>query len=92
MEFLVRTELTSPLPEDSIEREALLARERAVGVELKRRGIISHIWRVPGRQANIAVMDVADATELHDVLTSLPLWPYTTVTVEPLAVHPLTAS
>jgi muconolactone delta-isomerase len=32
------------------------------------------------------------ATELHDLLSSLPLFPYLTAQVTPLAVHPLRRS
>lgn len=92
MEFLVRTELTASLPADPEERSELLEAERTAGRHLLDRGVIAHIWRVPGRQANVAVMEAADATELHEVLTSLPLWPYTSVTVEALAIHPLSRS
>lgn len=92
MEFLVRTELSRSMPTDPEEQAELWAKERAAGRELVARGVISRIWRLPGRQGNVAVMVAADATELHEALTSLPLWPYTTVTVEPLADHPLSGS
>jgi muconolactone D-isomerase len=89
VEFLVRltTALPPDLPEDR--RTQLLAAEAARGRELAQAGRLRHIWRLPGRLANVSVWEAADATELHDVLTSLPLWPWMTVTVEVLAGHPL---
>jgi muconolactone D-isomerase len=30
-----------------------------------------------------------DATELHQLISSLPLWPWMDVSVEALATHPL---
>lgn len=49
-------------------------------------------WQsVPGRQANIAVYEAIDATDLHALITSLPLWPWMEVSIEALAVHPLEA-
>jgi muconolactone D-isomerase len=46
------------------------------------------LWRIPGRTANWGLWRAADATELHDALTSLPLWPHMHIEVVPLAKHP----
>lgn len=85
----MRTVLDGDLPDDPQVRADLLARERAAGKELVARGVIAQMWRVPGRQANVGVFCVADATELHEVVSALPLWPYSSVRVEALAVHPV---
>lgn len=69
-----------------------MAAERARGLELMARGALKRIWRIPGRLSNYSLYDVTDATELHDLLSSLPLWPWTTMNVEPLALHPLEAT
>ncbi|MCO8274657.1 muconolactone Delta-isomerase family protein [Actinoplanes sp. TRM 88003] len=86
---MVRLETTLPsgMPEE--ERAALLAAELRRGRELVAAGTIDHIWRLPGRLANVGVWSVADADELHAVLGSLPLWRWMTVGVEALASHPL---
>jgi muconolactone D-isomerase len=44
---------------------------------------------VPGRQANVSLYEASDATALHALLMSLPLWPWMDVQVEALATHPL---
>ena len=67
-------------------------REFARGKALQDAGSIARIWRIPGRFANVAVWRAADATELHDLLTSLPLFPWMDVEVEALALHPLEVS
>jgi muconolactone D-isomerase len=89
MQFLVQLETTLPpeLPDD--ERAALLAAEAERGRELRRDGVIASIWRLPGRLANVGIWEVAAPDELHDAVTSLPLWRWMTVTVTPLARHPL---
>ena len=46
------------------------------------------LWRIPGRWANWSLYDVADATALHEALTSLPLYPWMDIEVHPLAEHP----
>ncbi|PWG73908.1 muconolactone delta-isomerase, partial [Enterococcus hirae] len=38
--------------------------------------------------ANYSIFDVASHDELHELLTSLPLYPYMDVDVVPLARHP----
>lgn len=92
MEFLVRIQVGLPDGFNPDERDRLVAAETARGTELMAEGIVRRIWRVPGRWANVSLYDVADATALHDALSSLPLWPWMEVTVEPLARHPLEAN
>ena len=89
MQFLVQLETSLPpeLPEG--ERAALLAAEAERGRELRRDGVIVSIWRLPGRLANVGIWDAASPEELHDAVTSLPLWRWMTVAVTPLAQHPL---
>jgi muconolactone D-isomerase len=92
MRFLV--EITIELPQelrdpDSARRPELLGAELKRGVELRRAGTIEAIWRVPGELRNVGVWKVADATELHAALTSLPLAPWMRTRVTPLADHPV---
>jgi muconolactone D-isomerase len=43
---------------------------------------------VPGCNATIGLYECTDATELHYVLSSLPMFPWMDITVEPVATHP----
>jgi muconolactone delta-isomerase len=54
-----------------------------------RTGTIALDMRVPGRRANVSLYEVPDADALHVALTSLPLFPWLDIRVEPLATHPL---
>ena len=92
MRFLV--EVKVELPDElrdprSARRGELLEAELARGVELRRAGTIEAIWRVPGELRNVGVWTAADATELHEALTSLPLAPWMRMQVTPLAEHPV---
>lgn len=89
MEFLVRIEvrLPSDLPDQA--RHELISQETARGRALQDTGSIVRIWRVPGRHANLAIWRATDASALHDLLASLPLFPWMDVDVQALAVHPL---
>ncbi len=88
MEFLVRFEINAPESMTADERERLRVIERARAMELREQGILKRLWRVPGRRAVVGLWETADATELHDALASLPMFPWMDVTVEPLATHP----
>jgi muconolactone D-isomerase len=91
MEFLVSIEVRLPPDMDPAARETVLAGETTRGQELMKAGVIVRIWRVPGRLANVAIWQAANATELHELLTSLPVWPYAQIEVTALATHPLEA-
>ena len=92
MQFLVRIQVDLPasLPED--ERSKLLAGELRRGRELRDSGAIVSIWRVPGPPLrNVGIWEAADATELHELLASLPLFAFINAEVTPLAQHPINA-
>jgi muconolactone D-isomerase len=87
MEFLVQMEVGRI--DGSEEREKQLREQEAArGLELAKAGILIRLWRIPGRRANWGIWKADNADQLHDALASLPLFPYLTVTVHPLATHP----
>lgn len=87
MEFLVHIEIEWPPAADPALREEILEREAARGQELARAGMLKRLWRIPGRWANWSLYEAETATELHEAISSLPLWPWMNVTVHPLAEH-----
>lgn len=89
MEFLIDITVRIPPTLPAEELAALMSEERQRGRELLESGAIRDIWRVPGALRNVAIWSAQDATELHALLTSLPLHRYCEVSVTPLAVHPL---
>jgi muconolactone D-isomerase len=66
----------------------LLADEKALSQKLQRAGTWRHLWRIVGQYANISVFDVENPSQLHQILTSLPLFPFMKITVTPLCHHP----
>lgn len=88
MEFLVRTENRLPPDTPAEERGRLRAAERARADELRKAGMLKRLWRVPGHNGTIGLYEAADATELHDALASLPMFPWMEIVLEPLATHP----
>jgi muconolactone D-isomerase len=89
VEFLVRIDVHWPPDGNAKELAVIVEAERAAGGELVRTGVIRRVWRVPGRWANWGIWAAADATELHAVLSSLPLYPWLEIIVHPLAAHPI---
>ena len=88
MLFHVAMEVRLPPDLPPAEGDDLKARERAMAQDLQRQGKWRRLWRVAGRCANISVFDVADADELHALLSGLPLFPFMDIRVTALARHP----
>lgn len=92
MEFMVRMDVRVPLDFDKIIFEELKATEKARSEELQRAGKWPHIWRIAGQYANVSIFAVDDAAELHEILISLPLFPFMTIDVTALCRHPSSIS
>lgn len=89
VEYLVAIDIRLPNDLEADRREDLLKAEHMRGASLAQAGVLRAVWRVPGRLANRGIWEAPDATALHEALVSLPLWPYMSVEVIPLARHPL---
>jgi muconolactone D-isomerase len=89
MEFLVRIDVELPPGMSADQRAELTAAEHSYGLELRRRGTIGRIWRLPGGLRNVGIWEARDATELHEAISALPLYPWLRAEVIPLARHPL---
>ena len=88
MLFLVHMIVDIPdhLPADEAAR--IKAEEKQYSQDLQRSGKWPHIWRIVGEYANVSIFDAESNDELHDMLSKLPLFPYMTIKVTPLAKHP----
>jgi muconolactone D-isomerase len=71
---------------DEIQKLSAREHERAKELQLQRKWL--HLWRVAGKFANISVFDVNSPAELHEILNSLPLYPFMEVEVTALCRHP----
>jgi muconolactone D-isomerase len=79
------------IPHD-VDREIvkqLTEKEGARHKELEAQGKWPHVWRVVGKWANVSIFDVDSPLELHQILGSLPLFPYMEIEVTALCeMHP----
>ena len=71
---------------DEIKKLSEQEHERARELQMQRKWL--HLWRVAGKYANISVFDVDSPAELHEILNSLPLYPFMEVEVTALCRHP----
>ncbi len=67
--------------------EQLKTAEKARAQELMHEGKWRHLWRIAGNYENYSIFDVSDASELHDILTSLPFFPFMKMQVTALCRH-----
>lgn len=88
MLFHVRMDVALPRDLDPAERDRLIADEQAQALQLQRSGVWRHLWRVVGCYSNISIFDVPSNDRLHALLSGLPLYPFMTIRVTPLAQHP----
>jgi muconolactone D-isomerase len=88
--MLFQVEMTVRLPHDmpADKADALKKTERERAHALQQSGQWRHLWRIAGRYANISIFDVSSVQELHDILSTLPLFPFMEITVSPLCRHP----
>lgn len=66
----------------------LVGNERDMAQRLQQAGTWRHLWRLVGQYKNFSIFAVESNSELHEILSSLPLFPYMTVTVTPICRHP----
>lgn len=88
--MLFHVKMIVSIPQEMAAEHAaqLKADEKSRFQELQRSGKWRHIWRVVGHYANVSIFNVDSGTELHELLLSLPLFPYMTIEIAPLCRHP----
>ncbi|MXP42034.1 muconolactone Delta-isomerase [Altererythrobacter soli] len=88
MLFKVEMDVNVPVGYDQERLEELKAAEKARFQDLQAAGTWRHIWRVVGQYSNVSIFDVSDNARLHELITTLPLYPLMDVRITPLCRHP----
>lgn len=88
MLYMVHMQVNIPLDIDPGLAARIKAEEKEYSQSLQRDGRWPHIWRVVGEYANFSIFNVDSNEELHQLLAGLPLFPYMSIKVTPLATHP----
>ncbi|WP_263143432.1 muconolactone Delta-isomerase [Pseudomonas sp. RIT-PI-AD] len=88
MLYCVKMDVNIPRDIEPAKIDVIKAAEKQRAQDIQRSGKWPHLWRVVGQYSNISIFDVESNDELHDLLSSLPLFPFMTIQVTPLAKHP----
>ena len=83
MLFHVRMDVCIPHDADSQHIDKLRLDEKARAQQLQRDVTLRHLWRIVGEYANISIFDFKSSDKLHEILTSLPLFPLMRIKVIP---------
>jgi muconolactone D-isomerase len=90
IDVLFHVRMAVRIPRDTAPDEvaALNRLEHERAKELQDSGKWEHLWRVAGQFENVSIFRVDSPAELHDILNSLPLYPFMEVQVTALCHHP----
>jgi muconolactone D-isomerase len=88
MLFHVSMDVRIPHDADPQKAKQMGEEEHERAKQLQKEGKWLHLWRVAGKYANISVFEVESPAELHEILSSLPLYPFMKVEVTALCKHP----
>lgn len=88
MLYCVKMDVNIPRDIAPAKLEAIKAAEKQRATDIQKSGKWPHLWRVVGQYSNISIFDVSGNDELHELLSSLPLFPFMTIQITPLAKHP----
>jgi len=86
MKFLVRIDVQKPAGVDPNEWEKILIREKEYGETIDAKKF-EHMWRIVGKYSTYCVFEVESNDELNSIISGLPLFPYITTEVVPLATY-----
>ncbi|AMR28292.1 muconolactone delta-isomerase [Hymenobacter psoromatis] len=89
MEFLLNITIHFTPDVAETTRQHLIQEEHTQAYLLQEQGHLVRIWRIPAQFGNWGLWRAEDATQLHALITGLPLYPWMQVAVHPLARHPL---
>ena len=88
MLFHVSMTIRIPHGADPEKITQLNAQEHERAKELQLQGRWLHLWRVAGKWASVSIFNVDSPDELHEIVNSLPLYPFMEVDVTALCHHP----
>ena len=88
MLFHVSIAIRIPHDADQEKIKQLSAKEHERAKELQIQHKWIHLWRVAGQWANVSIFKVESPAELHEILESLPLYPFMNIEVAALCRHP----
>lgn len=65
-----------------------ITREKECSQGWQKSGKWVYLWRVAGKYSNISVLEVESPEEFHQIISSLPLFPYMNIKITSITRHP----
>lgn len=88
MVFLVEMQVNIPETWSEEKIADYITREKECSQGWQKTGKWKYLWRVAGQYANVSVIEADGPDELHQIISSLPLFPYMKIEVKTLCKHP----
>lgn len=88
MVFIVEMDVNIPESWSEDKIADYVAREKECSQKWQKSGKWVYLWRVAGQYSNVSVLEVESPDELHQIISSLPLFPYMDIKVKALCKHP----
>lgn len=88
--MLYLAEMDVHIPESWSEEKIAdyITREKETSQKWQNSGKWVYLWRVAGQYSNVSVIEAESPEEFHQIVSSLPLFPYMTIKVKSLCKHP----
>ncbi len=88
MVYVVEMDVKIPETWDEDKIKSFMEREKETSQKWQNSGKWKHLWRVAGKYSNISILEVESPDELHQIISSLPLFPYMNIKVTSICKHP----
>lgn len=90
MLYVVEMDVNIPTTWSEEKIQEYITREKETSQRWQKSGKWVYLWRVAGKYSNISVIEAESPDELHEIISSLPLFPYMTIKVTSVCKHPNT--
>ena len=90
MLYLAESHVNKPADMSAEEWQRIAQAESDHGIQARRDGSLVNIWRIAGEYAAFSLWEADGNDKLHEHISSLPMFPYATFKITPLATHPST--
>lgn len=88
MVFVVEMDVNIPESWSEEKLQDYITREKKTSQKWQKSGKWVYLWRVAGKYSNISVINADSPDELHQIISSLPLFPYMNIKVTSVCKHP----
>lgn len=88
MLYVVEMDVNIPTTWSEEKIQDYIIREKETSQRWQKSGKWVYLWRVAGKYSNISVIEAESPDELHEIISSLPLFPYMTIKITSVCKHP----